>query len=93
MFLADFTEILNKKHQMIFSSCLMNCLKICSSEEIGFQMNHLYLSFEKPILKFISFFWDWIKNNGPKTKALSKCITVWSTFKYAPSMKNMGSTL
>ena len=53
MFLADFSRNSQHKQYIISFSRLKDCLKNCSSEDIGSQMNRLFLSFEKPFFNLI----------------------------------------
>ena len=53
IFLADFHRNSQHKQYIISVSRLKDCLKNCSSEDIGSQMNRLFLSFEKPFFNLI----------------------------------------
>ena len=53
MFLPDFSRNSQNKPCIISFSHPKDCLRNCSSEDIGSQMNHLFLSFEKPLFNLI----------------------------------------
>ena len=110
MFLADLSRNSQHKRRIISFSRLKNCLKNCSSEDIGSQMNRLFLYFEKPFFNLIKHgdipsphgdipvvFYHFIeiesKTTVAKTEGLSKFLPIWSMFKDAPSMKDVGSML
>ena len=110
MFLPDFSRNSQNKPCIISFSHPKDCLRNCSSEDIGSQMNHLFLSFEKPLFNLIqhgdipSSHGDIpvvlyhiieieLKTTVAKTEGLSKFLPLWSMFKDASSIKDVGSTL